>query len=62
VLERLAGELDFELLELDIESDDDLLRRLLERIPVIAVDGRELCELRVDEPALRASLASAAMF
>ena len=62
MLEQLADELAFELLELDIESDDDLLRRLLERIPVIAVDGRELCELRVDEPALRACLASAAMF
>ena len=62
VLEELTRELDFELVELDIESDDDLLRGMLERIPVIAVDGRELCELLVDEPALRASLASAAMF
>jgi glutaredoxin len=42
--------------EVDIESDDDLLRRYLERIPVVALDGDELWELFVDEHALRALL------
>jgi glutaredoxin len=42
--------------EVDIESDDDLLRRYLERIPVIALDGEELWDFFVDEHALRALL------
>jgi glutaredoxin len=44
-----AGERhDFELQELDIETDDDLLRAYLERIPVVTVDGVEAFELVVD--------------
>ena len=46
--------------ELDIESDDDLFRRYLERIPVIAVDGEEAFELDVDERALRTRLGTLA--
>jgi glutaredoxin len=40
----------------DVESDDDLLRRYLERIPVGVVDGQEVFELFVDAEALRARL------
>jgi glutaredoxin len=40
----------------DIESDDELLRRYLERIPVVAVDGEEVFEFFVDERLLRARL------
>jgi glutaredoxin len=40
----------------DIESDDALLARYLERIPVVSVDGAEAFELFVDEAALRARL------
>jgi glutaredoxin len=46
--------------ELDIESDDALFRRYLERIPVIAIDGVEAFELVVDEAALRARLVTLA--
>jgi len=46
----------FELREVDIESDDLLLRRMLERIPVVEVDGQLASELVLDEPALRARL------
>jgi glutaredoxin len=42
--------------EVDIESDDALLRRFLERIPVVALDGEELSDYFVDEDALRARL------
>jgi glutaredoxin len=42
--------------EVDIEADDELLRRYLERIPVVAVDGEELFDYFVDEGALRARL------
>jgi hypothetical protein len=44
------------LAEHDIEADDDLLRRYLERIPVIALDGEELFDFFVDEPELRRRL------
>ena len=44
--------------EVDIESDDALLRRFLERIPVVALDGEELSDYFVDEDALRGRLAA----
>jgi glutaredoxin len=46
----------FELEEIDIESDDDLLRRYLERIPVIELDGEIVSELFLDVDALRSKL------
>jgi hypothetical protein len=46
--------------ERDIETDDALLRRYLERIPVIAIDGEEAFELVVNERALRARLGTLA--
>jgi glutaredoxin len=55
-LERLRGELGFELREHDIERDEALLRAYFERIPVVVVDGEELCCFYVDEPLLRARL------
>jgi len=51
----------FELEELDIESDPALLRRYLERIPVVTIDGVEAFELFVEEDELvRRLLAPAA--
>ena len=46
----------FELHEIDIESSDLLLRRHLERIPVIEVDGIVASELVYDDAAVRARL------
>jgi hypothetical protein len=46
----------FELHEIDIESDDLLLRRHLERIPVVEVDGVVASELIFDEVAVCARL------
>jgi glutaredoxin-like protein DUF836 len=46
----------FELREIDIESDEALLRSHLERIPVVEVDGAVVSELLLDEAALRARL------
>ena len=43
----------FELREVDIDSDDELLRAYLERIPVIEVDGRVVSELVPDADAIR---------
>ena len=46
----------FELHEVDIESDDALLRTHLERIPVVEVDGALVSELVLDQAGLRARL------
>jgi glutaredoxin len=46
----------FTLHEVDIESNDLLLRRHLERIPVVEVDGIEVSELILDRDALVARL------
>ena len=49
VLERIGEPFE----EVDIESDDELLKRYLERIPVVALDGQELYDFFVDEQDLR---------
>jgi hypothetical protein len=46
----------FELSEVNIEQDDGLLGRYLERIPVVAVDGEVVSELELKLDRLRASL------
>jgi glutaredoxin len=46
----------FELEEVDIESDDQLLPRFLERIPVIELNGEIVGELWLDRDDLRARL------
>ncbi|HKH18766.1 MAG TPA: glutaredoxin family protein [Solirubrobacteraceae bacterium] len=55
-LDRIRADQPFRLQEIDIESDDALLARYLERIPVIALEGEELFDLFVDEEALRRKL------
>jgi glutaredoxin len=52
VLERIGHPFE----EVDIEADDALLARYLERIPVIALDGVELFDFFVNEVELRARL------
>ena len=46
----------FNLHEVDIESDELLLRRHLEKIPVVEVGGVVASELVLDEEAVRARL------
>jgi hypothetical protein len=58
-LQALRAEgLRFELERVDIESDDALLRRHLERIPVIELDGAEISSLGLDSDELRRRLAT----
>jgi hypothetical protein len=52
----LRQELPFELREVNIDGDDELLARYLERIPVVAVDGEVVSELEIKRDLLRASL------
>jgi len=46
----------FELQEVDIESEELLLRQMLEKIPVVEIDGETVSELVLDETAVRARL------
>jgi glutaredoxin len=56
-LERLRADgLDFEIQEVDIEADDQLHARFLERIPVVELDGEIVSELYVDADGLRVRL------
>jgi glutaredoxin len=55
-LQRIRRTHPFHLEEVDIEADDALFKRYLERIPVVAIDGEELFELFVDEQALARTL------
>lgn len=57
VLERVRAQVPFRLEERDIEADEHLLRRYLERIPVVTIDGEECFEFFVEEADLRARLA-----
>jgi glutaredoxin len=45
---RLRERHGFALEEIDVSVDPRLAREYGERIPVVAVDGREACELHVD--------------
>jgi glutaredoxin len=58
-LERLRADgVIFEIDEIDIETDDDLHARFLERIPVVELDGEIVSELHLDADALTARLRS----
>jgi glutaredoxin len=46
----------FELQEIDIEADERLHRNMLERIPVVAVDGEQVCELFFEPDAVLARI------
>jgi len=56
-LERLRADgLDFEIDEVDIETEDELHARFLERIPVVEVEGEIVSELWLDVDGLRTRL------
>lgn len=59
-LETLRGSMPFRLREVDITGDDELHRRYLERVPVVAVEGEPVCDLIVDAGAVTAALRRAA--
>ena len=51
-LRRVQTRAPFTLQEVDIETDDALHARYLERIPVVSVNGEDLFDYEVDEDAL----------
>lgn len=57
VVERVCADLGESYVEVDIDSDDDLLDRFGEEIPVTFVDGKQHDFWRIDEARLRTALA-----
>lgn len=55
-LRRMQAELDFEIRECDISGRERLLRAYFDRIPVVELDGMELCDCVVDEQLVRDAL------
>lgn len=49
---RVQAKAPFTVEEINIETDDALHKRYLERIPVILLNGEHLFDYEVDEPAL----------
>jgi glutaredoxin len=59
VLARVRTEVPFELEEVDIEGDPDLLARFGTQIPVVFIEGRKAFKYRIDEAMLVRKLRSA---
>ena len=57
-LHKLRAQHQFEIDEVNIETDDALHAAYLERIPVICLDGEHVSDYFVDEPTLTARLNS----
>jgi glutaredoxin len=60
VVQAVRARHPFELEEVDITRDPQLERRYRERIPVVAIDGREALELVIEATELERCLASMA--
>ncbi len=56
VLEQIRTTHPFRFQEIDIEQDDSLFKRYLERIPVVSIDGEDRFEFFVDDEALKRTL------
>ena len=56
VIEDVRVRTPFDFTEIDIETDDALIRDYGIRIPVVTVDGEELFEISVDPAAFRAAV------
>jgi hypothetical protein len=56
VIGEIRGSVRFDFTEIDIETDDSLIRDYGIRIPVVTVDGEELFEISVDPAEFRAAV------
>ena len=57
-LRKLQREIRFSLEVVDIESDKEFFDRYWDRVPVVAVDGKEVAGAPIDARRLRAAIAS----
>ena len=59
-LDRLRQKAFFDVEEVDVSIDPELHRAYGERVPVVEVDGEELCEYEIDRSARQRLLARVA--
>ncbi len=52
-LQKLRGEIPFEVVLRDVDDSQDLRSKYAERIPVLEAEGRELCHFFLDETKVR---------
>lgn len=57
VIARVCADLGEEYVEIDVDSDPELVRRFTDEVPVTLVDGQRHDFWRVSETRLRAALA-----
>lgn len=55
-LRRLRAEVAFEIREVDIDGEEAMLRAYFDRIPVVELDGVELCDCILDADLVRDAL------
>lgn len=60
VVERVCADTGERYVEVDVDTDPELVRRFNDEVPVTFVDGRQHDFWRVDEARLRAALAAGA--
>lgn len=60
MLRRVQSRVELQILEVNIEEDDDLLKRYQWLIPVVEAEGRELARAPINEAALRRTLVALA--
>ena len=58
MLRKLRREIHFTLDIVDLESEDGLFNRYWDKVPVVAVDGKEVAGAPIDPRALRALMVS----
>ena len=52
-LMKLKKSVEFNWVEIDIDRDTDLIRKYEILIPVLSLDGKEICHHFIDEKAIR---------
>lgn len=58
-LQELQSELGFRVIEIDVDRDPELARRYGHLVPLLALDGEEICHYFLDVQALRDRLSAA---
>jgi len=58
ILYNIQDEINFDLNEIDIESDRELFVKYKDKIPVLIIDGKMFAKYRIDEKKLRKKIAN----
>ncbi|MBI5641850.1 MAG: glutaredoxin family protein [Deltaproteobacteria bacterium] len=56
IIDRVGADIPFQFKEVDIDANEDLLRRFNEDIPTVFINGKKAFKFKVDESELRKKL------